>query len=70
MALYVMKQYRRNLPGISAGVQVGEWAIEAADLNAAKTTARKLLDDHQPVTDFVVMWDANGKSVWAEGTDA
>ena len=70
MALYVMKQYRRNLPGISAGVQVGEWAIEAADLNEAKTTARKLLDDHQPATDFVVMWDANGKSVWEEGAHA
>ena len=70
MALYVLKQYHRGLPGISAGVMVAEWAIEAADLNEAQATARKILNDYQPPRDFVVLWDADGKTVWQEGTHA
>jgi hypothetical protein len=69
MARYVLKQYHRNLPGIVSGVKVGEWGIEAADLNEAVTVARKLLNDYQPPTDFAALWDGSGsRAVWEEGT--
>ena len=70
MALFFLKHYRRNLPEISGGEKIGEFAIEAADLKGALITVQMLLDDHQPLTDFVVMSDASGKIVWEEGTHA
>jgi hypothetical protein len=70
MALFFLKHYRRNFPEISGGEKIGEWAIEAADLKEALLTVRMLLDDHQPLIDFVVMSDATGKIVWEEGTNS
>jgi hypothetical protein len=67
MTIYVLKRYQRNRAGISAGIKIEEWAIEAADLIDAKVTARKILTDYRPPGIFVVMWDEIGKLVWQEG---
>jgi hypothetical protein len=65
MAIYILKQYHRYMPGMGVGKQVSEWAVEAPDLDTAVFVAEeRLLLDFTPPRDFALMWDENGKSVW------